>query len=76
MLPEPHPAPRSEANTVSFVVRFVYEAPAGAPEGPAVGWYSVIRHVQTNTERRLTRWSDVVAFMEQYVNLEQSAAHE
>jgi hypothetical protein len=76
MLPDPDLTSRSEASTVSFVVRFVYEAAAGAPDAPAVGWYSVIRHVQSNTERRLTRWADVVAFMEQYVNLEQSAAHE
>jgi hypothetical protein len=76
MLPDPDLTSRSAASTVSFVVRFVYEAAAGAPDAPAVGWYSVIRHVQSNTERRLTRWADVVAFMEQYVNLEQSAAHE
>ncbi len=63
----------SEANLVSFVLRFVFDQPpettetAPAPTGPA--WHGVIRHVQTNQERHFTRWAEAAAFVEQYVDL-------
>ena len=62
------------AKVVSFVVRFVYEEPAGKPEDRAIDWYAVIRHVQLDTEQRFVRWEEVVAFISQYVNLQQGRA--
>jgi hypothetical protein len=32
--------------------------------------------VQSDTERHLTRWEDIVAFIGQYVDLSKEAAHE
>jgi hypothetical protein len=66
----------SEAKLVSFVLRFVYEDDTDAADGPPPGWYSVVRHVQSDTERHLTRWEDIVAFIAQYVDLNKDAAHE
>jgi hypothetical protein len=65
-----------EAKVVSFVLRFVYEEPAADPAQPAADWYSVIRHVQSDTERHLTRWEDIQAFIAQYVALDKEARHE
>lgn len=65
-----------EAHTVSFVLRFVYEEPPGGEAIPAAGWYSVVRHVQSNTERHFTRWEDVVAFLSQFVDLQRDPDHE
>jgi len=65
-----------EAKSVSFVLRFVYEEPPGDGERRAGPWYSVVRHVQSNTERHFTRWDDVVAFIEDYVNLDRESRHE
>jgi len=59
-----------EARVASFVLRFVYEQVSTAPEQRATGWYSVVRHVQSDTERHFTRWEDVVQFMSQYVDLD------
>ncbi|HMA35776.1 MAG TPA: hypothetical protein VKY74_15025 [Chloroflexia bacterium] len=64
-----------EAHTVSFVLRFVYEEPPGADPAPAATWYSVVRHVQSNTERRFTRWEDVVAFLAQFIDLQRDGGH-
>lgn len=58
-----------EATLVSFVVRFVYEDPLNGSDGAPPAWHGVIRHVQTNTERHFTRWSDALVFMSQYVDL-------
>jgi hypothetical protein len=65
-----------EAKSVSFVLRFVYEEPLGEVERLAGTWYSVVRHVQSNTERHFTRWDDVVAFIEDYVNLNRESGHD
>jgi hypothetical protein len=65
-----------EAKLVSFVLRFVYEESPDEPDAPGPGWYSVVRHVQSDTERHLTRWEDVVAFIGQYVDLNKEPAHE
>ena len=65
-----------EAKSVSFVLRFVYEEPPGEAESRAGNWYSVVRHVQSNTERHFTRWDDVVAFIAHYVNLDHESIHE
>ena len=65
-----------EPNLVSFVLRFVYDAaPDGAsPDGSgAQGWYGIVRHVQTNSERHFTSWEDVSAFVAKYVDLRKEA---
>jgi hypothetical protein len=70
------PPVEMEAKLVSFVLRFVGEESSGEPENRATAWYSVIRHVQSDTERRLTRWEDIVAFINQYVDLGQEPPHD
>jgi hypothetical protein len=67
----------SEANLVSFVLRFVTDQPAddfsggtGAPAPSA--WRGVIRHVQSNEERHFLRWADAVAFISRFVPVEES----
>lgn len=57
----------SDANLTSFVLRFV-SAPADDAQAGA-SWHGVIRHVQTNQERAFTRWSEVEAFIQQYIEL-------
>ncbi len=59
-----------ETTVVSFVVRFVYDAPADGLVGLAVDWHGFIRHVQSDKERHFTRWEDAVTFIAQYVKLE------
>ena len=65
-----------EPKLVSFVLRFVYdEASEGATPGEqgTHGWYGIVRHVQTNSERHFTSWEDVSAFVAQYVDLRKEA---
>jgi hypothetical protein len=57
----------TEANLTSFVLRFVSDQPSD--DNIAATWHGVIRHVQTNQERAFTRWAEVVAFIEQYIEL-------
>jgi hypothetical protein len=60
-----------ETDVVSFVVRFVCEGrpAAGGVDSPppATSWHGTIRHVQSDAERRFTRWDDAVAFIAQYI---------
>jgi len=65
-----------EAKVTSFVLRFVQDEQAGPTQNVAALWYGVIRHVQSDVERRYTRWEDVVAFIEQYVDLSKGAEDE
>lgn len=65
-----------EPKLVSFVLRFVYDEPSeGATLGePGThGWYGIVRHVQSNSERHFTSWEDVSAFVAQYVDLRKEA---
>lgn len=62
----------SDANLTSFVLRFVSDPPDANQASGA--WHGVIRHVQTNQERAFTRWSEAVAFIEQYVDLNKENA--
>lgn len=64
------------SQVTSFVVRFVYEETHDDQDdaaGQGGQWYSVVLHVQSNTERRFTRWEDVVLFLQQYVDLSKGA---
>jgi hypothetical protein len=63
----------SESKIVSFVLRFVYEEPQDDAAHPDAGWYSVVRHVQTDTERHFTRWQDIEEFIARYVDLSKDA---
>jgi hypothetical protein len=65
-----------EPKIVSFVLRFVYEKPPHRPDGLADGWYSVVRHVQSDHERRFAHWEDIVTFIQQYVDLSNDAKDE
>ena len=65
-----------EPKLVSFVLRFVYDEPsehATPGEHGAQGWYGIVRHVQSNSERHFTSWEDVSAFVAQYVDLRKEA---
>ncbi len=59
----------SDANLTSFVLRFVSDQTTD--DQAAVAWHGVIRHVQTNQERAFTRWSEVEAFIQQYIELKE-----
>jgi hypothetical protein len=59
---------------ISFIVRFVPDQPydaAAADEHSTIGaWHGIIRHVQSDAERHFARWSDAIAFIAEYVDLE------
>lgn len=57
----------SEANLTSFVLRFVSDQ--ATDDQAAATWHGIIRHVQTNQERAFTRWTEAVAFVQQYIDL-------
>ena len=63
-----------DSQLVSFVLRFVCEAPAAGQ--PAERWRGMVRHVQSDDEQHFVRWADAVLFMEQYVRLQQGEDQE
>ncbi len=65
-----------ETNVVSFVLRFVHDKPPLESASPATGWHGLIRHVQSNEERRFTRWAEAVAFIAQYVDVAEAETQE
>ncbi len=71
--PDLEPRAASEISLVSFVLRFVCDEPAAEAARPATHWYGVIRHVQSNAERRFTDWDEAVAFIAQYVSVAREA---
>ena len=63
-----------ETQVASFVLRFVFdELPENAPH-PSTGWHGLIRHVQSGEERRFTRWAEAVAFVAQYVQVNETTS--
>ena len=61
----------SQTDVVSFVVRFVQKTTTLAGTDPSEGaWHGVVKHVQSNEERRFSRLADALAFMAKYVNLD------
>lgn len=68
--PEPPGAP--ETNLISFVLRFVCDGPVAESARPTAQWYGVIRHVQSNTERHFTHWTEAVAFIARYVDVDKA----
>ncbi len=60
-----------ETYLASFVLRFVYDAPAEDASRPS-GWRGVIRHVQSYAECQFTRWTEAEAFIAQYVRLNET----
>ncbi len=80
MSSDPQPA-AAEPNLDSFVLRFVRDGeptPCGpVPQGAgAAGWHGVIRHVQSNRERAFSRWADAVAFICEYVDVQDHGMQE
>ncbi len=70
---------------ISFVLRFVCDAPAQALSPvealreirqPVSRWRGVVRHVQSDAEQHFARWEDAVSFMGQYVALQKDASRE
>jgi hypothetical protein len=65
--------PPVEPRLDSFVLRFVRASespPETAPElGGDLGWHGVVRHVQSSRERAFTRWSEAVAFIAEFVDV-------
>lgn len=59
----------AETTVNSFVLRFVQEKPRLADTGTDNTWRGVIRHVQSNHEKRFTRMEDAVSFMAEFLNL-------
>jgi hypothetical protein len=64
---------RAETNVASFIVRFVQEtAPDDVNDSPDANWRGSIKHIQTNSEQRFTRFAEAVAFIANYVSLDES----
>jgi hypothetical protein len=53
---------------VSFVIRFILEEPSEADISPLR--HIIIRHVQTDQEISCAHWTDVVAFVQRFVQLD------
>ena len=54
---------------VSFVIRFVVEAPAiDQPDQPP--FHGAIRHVQSDATTNFSAWEDAVTFIQRYVPLD------
>jgi len=60
----------TETNLHSFVLRFVTDLPDGDRASAPAAWHGVVRHVQSDEERPFVQWSDAVAFIAQYVDLD------
>lgn len=64
----------SQTNVVSFVLRFVQKTTIDASADPSqIEWHGVIKHIQSNKEQRFSRLADALAFMAEYVNLDELA---
>ncbi len=59
----------NETDLNSFVLRFMQEIEPGEKPRQAPAWHGIVRHVQSNTERHFTRWTDASAFIAEYVDL-------
>lgn len=62
-----------KTRVASFVLRFTQELNADAE--PTTPWRAVIRHVQTDQEAHFTDMEEVLAFIDQYVDLSDSGCH-
>jgi hypothetical protein len=58
---------------VSFVIRFILDEPSAAEIPPLR--HIVIRNVQTDQELTCAHWTDVVAFVQRYVQLDNQAEY-
>jgi hypothetical protein len=61
----------SETAVTSFVIRFKQEQ---ASTQTARSWHGSIRHVQTNRETHFTDIQEALAFMAQFVKIDEHAA--
>ena len=56
---------------ISFVIRFILEEPSDEQIPPLRR--IIVRHIQTDQEISCSSWTDVVAFVQQFVLLENNA---
>ncbi|HEX7568140.1 MAG TPA: hypothetical protein VF355_06195 [Anaerolineaceae bacterium] len=56
---------------ISFVIRFILEEPSDEQIPPLRR--IIVRHIQTDQEISCSSWTDVVAFVQQFVQLENNA---
>ncbi len=61
--------PQTSPSITSFVIRFIQEEPAEAGQPPARR--IIVRHVQSDQEITCTRWADVIAYVQQFVALDE-----
>ncbi len=59
----------SQTTIASFILRFAQQDTA-ADESTPGPWRGVIRHVQSNRQVRFVRMEDALAFIAEYVDLE------
>ena len=59
----------SETSVVSFIVRFIQEE-TDEPQPTPHPWRGLIRHVQTDQERRFTHIEEALQFMGQFVDID------
>lgn len=56
---------------ISFVIRFILEEPSDEQIPPLRR--IIVRHIQTDQEISCSSWTDVVAFVQQFVQLENNS---
>jgi len=56
---------------ISFVIRFILEEPSDEQIPPLRR--IIVRYIQTDQEISCSSWTDVVAFVQQFVQLENNA---
>jgi len=59
-----------KTSLVSFVLRFVCDEPAEESARLPPHWRGVIRHVQSDAERHFTHWTEAVAFIARYIDVD------
>jgi hypothetical protein len=64
----------NETSLDSFVLRFMQETRPGEQARRTPAWHGIIRHVQSNTERHFTRWTEASAFIAEFVDLWEESA--
>ena len=60
--------PQNSPSITSFVIRFIQEEPTETGQAPVRR--IIVRHVQSDQEITCTRWTDVVAYVQQFITLE------
>jgi hypothetical protein len=61
----------SQTIVASFVLRFVKETSQATADSPQTDWHGIIKHVQSDSEQRFTHLADAIAFIAQFVELDE-----